>query len=1040
MEFKFEIQDYQEKAVQSVTDVFKGQVQVDEEYLYTRDLGKIKSNNEPMNMAEDEFGEIIDLTNDVGYRNDEINLSEDELLQNIHQIQDENNIIRSAKLVKDLGKCCLDIEMETGTGKTYTYINTIFELNKKYGFTKFIVVVPSVAIREGVKKTFDMTQSHFYELYKQKARYFIYDSGRLNDLDTFSSSAKINVMIINTQAFTKSLKEGSNTKDSRIIYSKRDEFASRRPIDVIKKNRPILILDEPQKMGGDATQKSLKNFSPLFSLSYSATHAKENNMIYVLDALEAYNQKLVKKIEVKGFEIKNLLGTNSYLYLEEIVITPKKPPRARINIEISYKNNIKRQTKLLEVDDNLFFISKEMQQYQGYTISNIDPLNGVVEFTNGAVLYKGEVSGDITETDMRRIQIRETILSHFEKEKFLFNHGIKTLSLFFIDEVSKFHSYNDDGEEVLGEYIKIFEEEYIDILNENSKPLENTEYQKYLQDCCSDVENVYNGYFSIDKVGKKINSKTIARSDISDDISAYDLILKNKERLLSLEEPTRFIFSHSALREGWDNPNIFQICTLKQSNSQTVKRQEVGRGLRICVDDKGIRQDLKKLESEFHEINKLTVIASESYQNFVSELQEDIKKTLYNRPTKATIDYFEGKNIKKDDENIIITPKQAKIIYNYLVKNDYIDDDDNITKSYRESVESENLEPFPDKENLIEITQEVHKLIQAIFDESVLAGMIYNPKLNTPVENKINEENFKKEEWKALWNKINHKYAYKVEFDGNELIEKSVNKINAELFVTKLKYTRTIASQKEKITSDEINSGNSFTNEKNKTKELNHSAKNTIQYDLVGNIASNSKITRKSVVKILQDLTPEKFAMYKVNPEEFISKVSNFIKGEKATMIVEHIGYNKIDGKYSSDIFTSKQKYDYTKSVEVTKHIQNYVITDGVAKESVEYKFAKALESAEEVCVYAKLPRAFKIPTPVGNYSPDWAIAFNEGTVKHIFFVAETKGTMDSLELRPIEKAKISCAKKLFNEISSENVRYHDVSTYEDLLNIINDI
>ena len=439
--------------------------------------------------------------------------------------------------------------METGTGKTYVYIKTMFELNKRYGWTKFIVVVPSIAIREGVKKSFETMEDHFMEHYGKKARYFIYNSSNLNQLDSFSGNSGLNVMIINTQAFASSLKEGAKNKESRIIYSKRDEFGSRRPIDVIKANRPILILDEPQKMGGEVTQKALKNFNPLFALNYSATHKTQHNLVYVLDALDAFNKRLVKKIEVKGFEVRNFRGTDKYLYLEQIILSKNKPPMARIEMEIGYNKSINRETRIVGVGADLYYLSQQMEQYKGYTVSDIDPINNTLTFTNGEVISTGNVVGDVSERDMRRIQIRETILSHFEKEEQLFNKGIKTLSLFFIDEVSKYRIYDENGDEQLGEYGKIFEEEYLSVLNEYLK-VEQSPYQQYLRDKCADVSAVHKGYFSIDKKGRAVDSKLKRGSEFSDDISAYDLILKNKERLLSFEESTRFIFSHSALREG----------------------------------------------------------------------------------------------------------------------------------------------------------------------------------------------------------------------------------------------------------------------------------------------------------------------------------------------------------------------------------------------------------------------------------------------------------------------------------------------------------
>lgn len=1034
MKFNFKIQKYQTDAVDAVIKAFAGQGFHDHT-RFIRDLGKMSAKDKQMQLGFiDNNIEVYDPSDDTGYKNELVEISDEQLLHNIQEIQSRNNIKRSASLVKDLGRCSLDIEMETGTGKTYVYIKTMFELNKNYGWSKFIVVVPSIAIREGVKKSFEITADHFMEHYGKKARFFVYDSSSLNQLDNFSSNAGINVMIINTQAFAASLKEGGRSKESRVIYSKRDEFGSRRPIDVIAANRPIIILDEPQKMGGDVTQKALKNFHPLFTLSYSATHKTQHNLIYVLDALEAFNQKLVKKIEVKGFEVKNFRGTDGYLYLEQIILSAKKPPMAKIELEIGYNKSINRETRILGVGDDLYYESKKMEQYQGYTISEIDPLRGTVMFTNGEMLQTGEVTGDISENDMRRIQIRETIISHFEKEEKLFNMGIKCLSLFFIDEVAKYRQYDENGEELLGEYGVIFEQEYQDVLNEYITLLD-TPYQKYLKDSCSDVHAVHRGYFSIDKQGHSIDSKRKRGSEFSDDISAYDLIMKNKERLLSFEEPTRFIFSHSALREGWDNPNVFQICTLKHSDSNTGKRQEVGRGLRLCVDQKGNRMDVQTLGENVHDVNTLTVVASESYKTFVSNLQSDIKTVLYDRPTVATNEYFKGKYVKVGEELTLIDDNMANTIEFYLISNGYVDMSRKVTDKYRQEIKNKTAAALP--EELKPMAEGIHRLIQSVYDDSLLEDMFSNGHETKVKDNPLNE-NFAKEEFQALWKEINHKYAYTVDFDSQELIKKAIDHINDKLFVSELQYTRTIGSQKNVMNEYEVERGESFVRETSGTYGLSHRKSSHIKYDLIGKVSEGTTLTRRTISAILQGIRLDKLDMFKNNPEEFIKKVARLINEQKATMIVDHISYDTIEGEYDSTIFTAeKNTQSFDKAFLAKKAIQDYVFTDGSAEKSIERTFAEDLDAAEEVCVYAKLPRTFQIPTPVGNYSPDWAIAFYEGTVKHIFFVAETKGTMESLELRPIEQAKISCAKKLFNEMSTSKVRYHDVDSYQKLLEVM---
>lgn len=1038
MKFNFKIQQYQTDAVDAVVNVFNGQ-SFHNRNSYIRDLGKMNPSDYQMawDLTQEEI-ELYDPANDAGYKNEEVELSDEQLLSNIHTLQSKNNIKLSPSLIKNLGRCSLDIEMETGTGKTYVYIKTMFELNKKYGWSKFIVVVPSIAIREGVKKFFEITSDHFMEHYGKKARFFIYNSSNLNQLDNFSSSNGISVMIINTQAFASSLKKDGRSKESRIIYSKRDEFGSRRPIDVIKANRPIIILDEPQKMGGDITQKALKNFNPLFSLNYSATHAKQHNLIYVLDALDAFNKKLVKRIEVKGFEIKNLRGTDSYLYLEQIVLSSKKPPMAKIELEIKYNKSINRETRILGVGDDLYFVSRKMEQYKGYIVSEIDPLYGTVTFTNGEIIKTGDIVGDISEKDMRRIQIRETIISHFEKEEKLFNMGIKCLSLFFIDEVAKYRQYDQDGNEILGEYGQMFEQEYINILNEYIR-LSDTPYQKYLKSSCSDVSAVHKGYFSIDKkTGRNIDSRLKRGSEFSDDISAYDLILKNKERLLSFEEPTRFIFSHSALREGWDNPNVFQICTLKHSDSNTAKRQEVGRGLRLCVNRNGNRMDVQSCGETVHDVNILTVVASESYKTFVVDLQSDIKTVLYDRPNVAASEYFKGKYIKVDDIPTLIDENTANAIEFYLIQNGYVDMKRKVTEKYRSDVAMKTVKDLP--EELKPMTEGIHTLIQSVYDDSILESMFTNGHEPKVKKNPLNE-NFFKREFQALWKEINHKYAYTVKFDSEELIRKAIAYIDQKLFVSELQYTTTVGRQKSEMNEYEIEGFTSFTGEKTRTQTFKHAQTSKIKYDLIGKVADGAILTRKTVAAILQGIRTDKFFMFRNNPDEFISKVIRLINEQKATMIVEHITYDTIEGEYDSSIFTAeKNTQSFDKAFLAKKSIQDYVFTDGSADKSIEKKFAEDLDSAEEVCVYAKLPKTFRIPTPVGNYSPDWAIAFYEGKVKHIFFIAETKGTMKSLELRPIEQAKISCAKKLFNEISTSKVKYHDVDSYQSLLNIMNSI
>ena len=1023
MKFKFKIQGYQTEAVANTTAIFTGQPNRDSAH-YRRDLGRLSA------------GTMREMINDDGYRNADVELSSKQLLDNLHSVQTLAGVPLSKSLskVEGLGAVNLDVEMETGTGKTYVYIKTMFELNKLYGWSKFIIVVPSIAIREGVAKSFRMLEEHFMEQYGKKARWFVYNSSNLNQLDQFSQDAGLNVMIINTQAFAASLREGGRSKESRIIYSKRDEFASRRPIDVIAANRPIIIMDEPQKMEGAATQAALKKFHPLFVLNYSATHRTKHDTVYALDALDAYREKLVKRIKVIGFEMKNLRGTNGYMYLDNIILSPNKPPMARISIEVkNAAGEPRRLFKTLGTGDSLFIESKELEQYRGFDIAEIFPGSATqptayITFTNGVTLRKGEVVGDSNLLHLQRVQIRETIKTHFEKERQLFKKGIKCLSLFFIDEVAKYRKYDSDGEPVKGIFQTIFEEEYEKIrkdelgkrkLFEKKEGDGYTDYERYLLGL--PAEKTHRGYFSIDKKGKMIDSKIKRGSDVSEEASDYDLILRDKERLLSFEEPTRFIFSHSALREGWDNPNVFQICTLRHSDSTTAKRQEVGRGLRIAVDKNGVRQDRELLGDDVHNINVLTVIANESYSVFTSALQRETRDALRERPVKATAGYFEGKTITVDGQPHTVTDREASRIMVWLEDNEYIDEVGNITPKYHADVAARSVASYG--KQLERMAEGVTLLINSIFDPNLLKEITEDGSKTKLPEARLNA-NFAKPEFQALWNSINHQYVYTVSYDSCELIENAIMHLNTdELQVRKLQYIKIVGEQDgERV--DE------YGNTKSSSNELTDVSTSSVRYDLIGQVAKGANLTRRTAAKILQGLRPVKLALFRNNPEEFIRKVVQIIREQKATMIVDHIHYHLTDAKYDSDIFTAASRADFDKAVQTSKHITDYVVSDSKG----ERNFAHDLDEAEEVVVYAKLPRSFSIPTPVGNYAPDWAIAMEKSGVKHIFFIAETKGSLLSMQLTAIENAKIDCCTRLFNEISTEKVRYHKVTSYQDLV------
>jgi type III restriction enzyme len=899
-------------------------------------------------------------------------------------------------------------------------------MNKRYGWTKFIVVVPNIAIREGVLKSLEITAEHFTESYGKKIRFFAYNSKQLHHLESFSSDAGINVMVINIQAFN------ATGKDNRRIYDELDDFQSRKPIDVISSNRPILILDEPQKMEGKKTLEALAKFRPLMILRYSATHRTTHNKIHRLDALDAYNQKLVKKIAVRGIAVKGLAGTTAYLYLESIEIS-KKAPVARIEMEVRQSSGIKRIVKRLERGKDLFVESNELDQYRGFVIAEIDANNDTVEFTNGHVLSAGDATGDITEMAIRRIQIREAIRAHLEKEQVLFAQDIKVLSLFFIDEVVKYRDYSQADEQ--GEYARIFEEEYERLKAEylSLPPLDGGVYQKYLDDI--QVGRTHSGYFSIDKKTKKLTDPSFKtrgeEAGLSDDVDAYTLILKDKERLLSFAEPVRFIFSHSALREGWDNPNVFVMCMLKHSDNTISRRQEVGRGLRISVNQLGDRMDNP---ATVHDVNILTVVASESYKDFVSNLQREISDSLSARPRKADEAYFTGKVITTEAGTVEITPAMAKQIYRYLLKNDYTDDADQVAEAYHEAKANGTLAALPPE--LAPHADQIFGLINSVFSESQLPDVGDGRKSKT---NPLND-NFEKKEFKALWRKINQKAVYSVEFDSSELIRNSIQTLDEELKVTPLQYTIQSGIQGDQLTDDQLKSGDGFELTNTSVETQNASIHSIVAYDLLGKIAENTQLTRKTVAEILSGVRTEVFNQFKTNPEHFIAESSRIIEEQKATIIIERLSYDTITETHDIDIFTVGQsKQDFSKaSKKLKNHIYDYVITDS----NVEQEFVKEIDTSNEVAVYAKLPKGgFQIPTPVGNYSPDWAIAFKEGSVKHIYFVAETKGSMSSMELRATEQTKIECARKFFAEINRkidpEHVKYDVVTSYGKLMEIV---
>ena len=854
--------------------------------------------------------------------NHEIELSDSQILANLQSVQHDNGLKESDSLAGNI----FTIEMETGTGKTYTYIKTIHELHKLYGWSKFIIVVPSIAIREGIFKTFEMTESHFMANSDYtRADYFIYDSANLSKINAFASDSGLKIMIINSQAFN------ARGQDARRIRMELDEFRSRKPLEVIAGVRPVLIIDEPQSVEGQKTKESLQEFNPLFTLRYSATPREYYNLVYKLDAVDAYKQKLVKRIKVTGISLGNISASGSYVYLRGI-IKSKRDPVAQVEFDRrTSSGELKRVTKTLREGSDLYKESGELDEYKsGFIIKTIDGLNGTIEFLNGSLLNSGEVSGLLDDNELRRIQIRETIQAHLEKERQLYSMGVKVLSLFFIDEVSHYRKYNDDDDDdedssTNGIFAKMFEEEYNEAVRNFQLEINDSGYAGYLASI--EASRTHAGYFSIDKKNHVVNSK-------DNDTSAFDLIMKDKERLLSLGEPVRFIFSHSALREGWDNPNVFQICTLKNSTSDIRRRQEVGRGLRLSVNQDGDRMDESLIGADVQEVNELNVIASESYKTFSAGLQQEIAESL------------------------------------------------------------------PDYKGQVVIRNARDRGVRVKLDES---------KLSSP-------------EFMELWRRINHRSVYSVDFNEDDFINESARDMDENLRVPQIVVNIETGTLKDDLT---------FETKGVKAKMLRNPGK-SISYDLVGRLSKNTGLTRKVIVKILKKIERVKFSLFSVNPEVFISQATEIIKRNKAEFSSREIKYIPIENEsYSAKIFGDLTLREISPdSLEDTHRtgLYDYAVCDS----QVEKNFARDLDSSDDVALHVKLPNSFTITTPAGKYNPDWAVTFKGD--RNIYFVAETKGSTDTFQLKGSELAKIRCAREHFRALS-QDTSYQVVAGFQDLIN-----
>lgn len=1014
---KFKNQQFQTDAARAVTDVFRGQRNMSMTE-FTHDIGRPSDG-------------LQDLFDAIGLRNQSITLDDGQLLENIRQIQMAAQLRPSETINRN--DLRLTIEMETGTGKTYTYIKTMFELNKLYGWSKFIIVVPSIAIREGVSRSFEIMSEHFAAEYGKRIQSFVYDSKQLTKIDQFASDSNMHVMIINTQAFA------ARGEDARRIYMKLDAFRSRKPIDVIAATRPILIIDEPQSVLGadkkNATREKMKEFKPLFTLLYSATHRADDivNMVYRLDAMDAYNKKLVKKISVKGINQNGSTATNGYLYLESIELSEGNP-RARIGFDKKGANGVRQVTQLGSDGFDIYQQSGRLEEYaNGYRIESIDGYKRFIRLLNGTVLYEGDMIGRVNDIYIRRQQIRETILSHIDKERRLFKMGIKCLSLFFIDHVDNYRIYNQGGGTSKGPFAEIFEKEYNDIVSTlQLRTDDSQEYIEYLKRW--KAEEVHNGYFSRDKKGHFVQpSATELRNGNSNDTSAYDLIMKDKEKLLSFDEPTRFIFSHSALKEGWDNPNVFQICTLKDSDNQTKKRQEVGRGMRLCVNSQGERQDESVLHGRVFEVNELTVIASESYNSFAAGLQAEIAEAVGDRPVKVQPALFVDMLVTATNgEQKRLDELGSSFLFSELAAHNYVNKQGQLTQKFYDDKQQGVLD-FG--ENYNEYKSDIVKRLDAVFNPDAVKP----DNARQTREAKFNSQKFERKEFQELWSKINHQTYYTVDFKTEDLIEKAVIELDEHLRVSEISLQVTIGSLNEIRGRQSLAEGNAMTVTGKDTYTIKELANENVKYDLVGKLVEATGLTRRVIVNILQKIKPNTFYMFRANPEEFIIKAGNIINQCKAVAVIEHVAYHKLDKTFDSDIFSAAALKGRlgVNAMESTKSLYDLVVVDS---QGIEMNFAKELEDQNEVIIYTKLPGGFYINTPAGHYNPDWAIVFKEGSdIKHVYFVAETKGYRDDevLDYRYTERVKIECARRHFATISDSTVTYDVVKDYAALRDVI---
>lgn len=985
--------NYQQEAIEAIVDIFSGQEKCDSNFTVYSPEFLAKQQN-------------IGYT-DIGYGNRLI-LTEGQILENTQRIQLSNGLKPSTRAEIDRKNLDFTVEMETGTGKTYVYLRSIVELYKKYGFSKHIIVVPSIPIKEGVYKSLQITKEHLRELYDNiNYNFFVYDSSKLNEVRDFATNDRLEIMVINIDAFAKSFDNPDDLKKTANIIHRYNDSLGYKPLDLIKNTNPVVFIDEPQTtISTETRKKAIQSLNPLAIVKYSATHRKDEkiNMMYKLDAVDAYEKKLVKQIEVGSVQTEGI-NNNAYIRLVEVKVS-KGFPVAKLELDIFKNGSISRKTVLVKQNEDLEQIT-DRAEYEGYIIKDIYAIAGneYIDFTSkDDVIKLGEAIGNVDDKQIKTALIRKTIEEHLNKELVLNPQGIKVLSLFFIDSVNKYRQYDEDGNVANGEYAEIFEKEYLKLI---AKPKYASLFGE-IKDVEVEANQVHNGYFSIDKKAKKSNSKDKyeyfkdTKGNTNADEDTYNLIMRDKEMLLSFDSKLRFIFSHSALKEGWDNPNVFQICTLKDAGGSEIRRrQEIGRGLRLCVNQSGQRV-------YGHEVNTLTVMATETYAEFVDNFQKEIEKETGIKFGILEKHSFGNIVVEINDEDTVyLGQEKSEELFKHLISQGYIDVKGKVQDKLKIDLNDETV-VIPE-----EFKEQEHVLNQIINTLKETAGRL---EIKNQADKKlvtVNKRILDSPEFRELWEKVKFKTTFSVNFDSESLVKECINAINDRLKITrgKLIYTKASISINAGGVDATISPNSETTSIKDEVERL---------PDIVSYLQNETQLTRKSIVTILTGIN--KLDYFKINPQKFIEGCIDIINEQMNLHIIDGISYKKIGDAeyYEQELFENKELFGYMKSnlKESSKSPYNYVVYDS----NVESNLAKQFENSENISVYAKLPDWFKIDTPLGTYNPDWAIMWKDQEEEKLFFVVESKGSTGLFDLRPKEQAKIKCGKRHFNAIGSKMI------------------